>query len=235
MTTITTNTSSPPDKHTQIVSSLPKSEKAFRIPCIIRLNNQLIGLERHQTQADQGSDLNVISMGLVQKLNLELLSLDLVRFRGLSMRTADHKDTPLQFWVWLEVDVQQLWRKIRCFVSPSVINPLSSIGTEPLSLLLGIPWLYSVSARISVRNSTIEIGDPSLGEKLRDVVGPELVFCNDHNLLMYPKKHLSRALPSSSKDVDLVTNAADESDSLEASSSEESEDELSDIEDPVFQ
>lgn len=159
VTTITTNTSSPPDKHTQIVSSLPKSEKAFRIPCVIRLNNQLIGLEQYQTQADQGSDLNVISMGLAQKLNLELLSLDLVGFRELTMRTADHKDTPLQFWVWLEVGVQQLWRKIRCFVSPSVINPLSSIGTEPLSLLLGIPWLYSE------RNSTIKIGDPSLGEK----------------------------------------------------------------------
>lgn len=119
-------------------------------------------------------------MGLAQKLNLELLSLDLVGFRGLTVRTADHKDTPLQFWVWLEVGVQQLWGKVRCFVSPSLVNPLSSIGTEPLSLLLGIPWLYSVNAEISVRNSTIKIDDPSL-EEVRDVVGPELVFCNDHN------------------------------------------------------
>lgn len=235
VTTITTNEPSAPDKHTRIISSLPKTEKAFRIPCLIRLNNKLIGLERYQTQADQGSDLNVISMGLAQKLNLELLSLDLVGFRGLTMRTADHKDTPLQFWVWLEVGVQQLWRKIRCFVSPSVINPLSSIAIEPLSLLLGIPWLFSVNARISVRNSTIEIGDPRLGEEVRDVVGPELVFCNDHNLLMYPKKYMPKILQHSSDVVTSRIDAANDSDSLEESSSEESEDELSDVEDPVFQ
>lgn len=90
----------------------------MRIPCVIRLNNQLIGLEQYQTQADQGSDLNVISMELAQKLNLELLSLDLVGFRELAMRTADHKDTPLQFWVWLEVGVQQLWRKCAVLFLP---------------------------------------------------------------------------------------------------------------------
>lgn len=122
-----------------VLSQKPK--KAFRIPCTIRLSDKIIGLERHQTQADQGSDLNVISMGLAWKLNLELLSLDHVGFRGLTMCTADHKDTSLEFWVWLDFDVQQLWRKIRCFVSPSVINSLFSIATELLSLLLGIPWL----------------------------------------------------------------------------------------------
>lgn len=219
---------SAPDKHTRIVSSLPKTEKAFRIPCSIRLSDKIIGLERHQTQANQGSDLNVISMGLAQKLNLELLSLDHVGFRGLTMRTADHKDTPLELWVWLEVGVQQLWRKIRCFVSPSVINPLYSIATKPLSLLLGIPWLYSVNAQISIRSSTIEIGDPSLGEEVRNVVRPELVFCQDHNLLMYPQKYMPQTIPHSPE-------PADDSDSLEISSSDESEDELSDVEDPVFQ
>lgn len=50
-------------------------------------------------QADQGSDLNVISMRLTQKLNLELLSLYYIGFRGLIMRTADHKDTLLEFWM----------------------------------------------------------------------------------------------------------------------------------------
>ena len=186
VTTATVSEPSTPDRHTRIISSLLKTENAFRIPCLIRLSDRIIGLERYQTQADQGSDLNVISMELAQKLNLELLSLDLVGFRGLTMRTADHKYTSLQFWVWLEVGVQQLWRKIRCFVSPSVINPLSSIGTEPLSLLLGIPWLYSVNARISIRSSTIEIGDPSLGEEVQNVVRPELDFCKDHSEVHAP-------------------------------------------------
>lgn len=235
VTTATVSESSTPDKHTRIVSSLPKTEKAFRIPCLIRLSDRIIGLERYQTQADQESDLNVISMGLAQRLNLEILSLDLVGFCGLTMRTADHKDTPLQFWVWLEVGVQQLWRKIRCFVSPSVINPLFSITTEPLSLLLEISWLYSVNARISIRNSTIEIGDPSLGEEVRNVVRPELVFCKDHNLLMYPRKYMPQTSQNSLELVTPMIDAANDSDSLEISSSDESDDELSDIEDPVFQ
>lgn len=106
VTTAAVSEFSAPDKHIRIVSALPKTEKAFRIPCTIRLSDKIIGLERHKTQADQGSDLNVISMGLARKLNLELLSLDHVGFRGLTMRTADHKDTPLEFWVWLEVGVQ---------------------------------------------------------------------------------------------------------------------------------
>lgn len=222
-----------PDKHTRIVSSLPKTEKAFRIPCTIRLSDKIIGLERHQTQADQGSDLNVISMGLAWKLNLELLSLDHVAFRGLTMCTADHKDTSLEFWVWLEFDVQQLWRKIRCFVSPSVINSLFSIATELLSLLLGIPWLYSVNARRSIWSSIIEIGDPSLGEEVRNVVGPELVFCQDHNLLMYPRKYMP-IVQHFSEPVNSTMDVSSDSDSLEISSLDESEDKLSDVEDPVF-
>lgn len=52
-------------------------------------------MPRSPTQADQGSDLNVISTGLATKLGLQLQSLDLVGFRGLTMRTADHKDTQL--------------------------------------------------------------------------------------------------------------------------------------------
>lgn len=40
------------DKHICIVSSFPKTEKAFHIPCLIGQNEKIIGLERHQTQAD---------------------------------------------------------------------------------------------------------------------------------------------------------------------------------------
>ena len=43
---------SAPDKHTCIVSSFLKTEKAFYIPCLIGQNKKIIGLEQHQTQAD---------------------------------------------------------------------------------------------------------------------------------------------------------------------------------------
>ena len=150
------------------------------------------------------------------------------------MCTTDHKNTLLEFWIWLEVSVQQLWRKLRCFISPSVINPLSSIATAPLNLLLGIPWLYLVNAQISIRSSIIEIVDLSLEEEVCNIVGPKLVYCQDHNLLMYPQKYMSQTIPHSSRPVKTTRDEADGFKSLEISSSDKIKDKLSDIEDPVF-
>ena len=90
------------------------------------------------------------------------------------------------------------------------------------SLILGLPWLFAVDAIISIRQSAIIVGDTSLGETRRTVVGPELVFCRDHNLLMYPKSAL--AAPSRVEEVE----SQDSSDSSE----DDGDDELSDVEDP---
>ncbi len=43
--------------------------------------------------------MNVISTGLVRHLSLELHSLSEVGFKGLSMRTADHRETILHHWL----------------------------------------------------------------------------------------------------------------------------------------
>ena len=79
------------------------------------------------------------------------------------------------------------------FVSPAVTSSPAALNSpllatdEPLSLLLGMPWPYSVNAQLSIRHSKIKVGNPSIGETIHEVVGPELVYCYDHNLLMYPK------------------------------------------------
>lgn len=229
-----------PDLHTRIISAMFRAEKAFRIPCCIRNNGVETLLPRSQTQADQGSDLNVISTGLATKLGLQLQSLDLVGLRGLTMRTADHKDPQLYHWVLLNVGVQSIWRKIRCFVSsaitslPTASHPPLLATNEPLSLLLGIPWLYSVNAQLSIRRSKIEVGDPSMGEIVREVVGPELVYCHDHNLLMYPKGVLPDSMTARPHHHKAPHVSVEELDSSASSSSEESEDELSDVEGPDF-
>lgn len=97
-----------------------------------------------------------------------------------------------------------------------------------------IPWLYSINLGISVQNSTIKIGTPNLEEKIRDVVWLELIFYNDYNLLIYTKKYISGALPILSEVIDLITNMVQDSNSVKVTSSEESNDDLSDIEDLVF-
>lgn len=65
------------------------------------------------------------------------------------------------------------------------------------------------------------VGDASTGEQVRAVTGPELVFCKDHNLLMYPKS----AMPAAK------ALEADESSSDESSSDES--DDVEDIDDPM--
>ena len=72
-----------------------------------------------------------------------------------------------------------MWRDIRCFIAPQT--------DHHERLLLGIPWLYAVNAIISIKLSMIQVGDPGVGETIRQVTGPELVYGRDHNLLMYPK------------------------------------------------
>ena len=202
-------------------------EKAFRIPTVVRSRGQELSLERRHTQADQGSELNVISGGMVRQLGLEVKSLAEIGFHGMSMTTADHKEHMLLHWVLLEVGVQGIWRKIRCFLGPDL--PLVPGHSEHLSLLLGIPWLFAVNAFISIRQSKIMLGDPEIGETVREVQGPELVFHKDYNLLMYPKE----AFPIQPSGKGFVVEIED----AESSESESSDsgDELSDIEDPVPQ
>ena len=177
------------DGNTRFLSTVMGTDKAFRIPCTIRANGQEQELDRSQVQADQGSDMNVISTAMAKRLGLPFHSLSDVGFAGLAMKTADHRETLLHHWVHLELGVEGIWRRIRCFVAPELP---SSPGLEHLSLLLGIPWLYSANAIIGIRGSRIEIGDPQAGEVVRGVVGPELVFSQDHNLLMYPKAILTQ-------------------------------------------
>ncbi len=134
-------------RHTHFLSTMIGVDKAFRIACIIiKPNGVTVVLERKTTQADQGSDMNVISYSLSRRLELELHPLEEIGFKGLSMRTADMRETLLQYWVWLRVAVAGVVRDIRCFVAPEIINHTSSGEAEYLSLILGIPWLYSVDA-----------------------------------------------------------------------------------------
>ena len=191
------------DSNTHFLSSLLGVDKAFRIPCSIQIpgQNMVTTLDRSQVQANQGSDMSVISTAMTKQLGLVINPLSDIGFAGLTMRTADHRETLLHSWVYLDIEVADISRTIRCFVAPKQSSP--SFQEERLSLLLGIPWLYSVNAKIAIRGSRIAIGDPATGEAVRDIVRPLLVFCKDHNLIMYPKEILAaQSLEESDDDSD---------------------------------
>ena len=210
--------SAQPDVYTRFLQTLAGTEKAFRILGTARVGEIETALVKKNTQADQGSDMNVMSTPLVQQLRLSLRSLAEVGFMGLCMETADHRETMLQHWVTFDFCCEGLWRTVRCFVNPTI----PGISDFP-RLLLGLPWLYDINAVISIRGSFIQIGDPLVGETSRFVTGPEMVYHRDHSLLMYPRA----IIQTPGKVMEMGEAEADDEDSLDSS-----EDSLLDIDEP---
>lgn len=215
------------DERVEFLRELTKLEKAFRLPATVILGTVRVMLEKGYTQADQGSEMNVISPGMVRKLGLVRRSLGDIGLAGLTMETADHKETRLHSWTELTLEVEGIIRTIKCFIGPESYDLFGNI-IEQYRLLLGLPWLYSVNAVINIRSSSIQIGDIASHESVRTVKGPELVFSEDHNLLMYPKSGFPTGPKGGMKPYinEPVQDDDDESDD----ESEDSEDNLSDVE-----
>lgn len=181
------------DGHTRFLQAFGNQDKAFCIECEIR---NPTGVETHlgkaTTQADQGSEMNVISQSLIKYLQLVTQPLASIGFHGLTMHTADQRDTPLKEWIEFWIGTTGIWRHVRCFVSPYTSLPGSG-KSRHFSLLLELLWLFIVNAHIFIQESRISIKDPSLGESMHDIVGPEMVFCNKHTFIMYPKTAFAKS------------------------------------------
>ncbi|POS84042.1 hypothetical protein EPUL_002841 [Erysiphe pulchra] len=105
------------------------------------------------TQADQGSDINLISDLLVSTLSLEKREIPGVG--GFMMQTADGNLTTLRTFAVFKLGVAGIWRTVHAYIR---LKPRS--GTDTISLILGLPWLYSVKATINIFENCIAIGDP---------------------------------------------------------------------------
>ena len=114
-------------------------DKAFRIVyTVLKSDGTTIVLDRKYAQADQKSDINIISIGLVKFLGLQLYLLEEVEFRGFSIRTADQRKIVLQYFVWLRLSVKKIVRDIRCFVVSELSQTTATRSIEYLSLILRI-------------------------------------------------------------------------------------------------
>ncbi|KHJ30201.1 hypothetical protein EV44_g3593 [Erysiphe necator] len=208
--------------------------KAFRVPVVARAeaNGKIlkVALPKHVSQADQGSEMNIISQGLVNALKLERLSLGQKGFSGLTMNTADGSATELSHFVSLHIGVCGIWRRIDAFVRPV----LKKNGELDLHLLLGIPWLHDVNASIFIRDSRIALGDPQRNERIAVIQGPTFVPSSNHRLVLYPRSnHNAEINKQEIREQAETQNSADsESDTTDAlSDSDDSDD--SDFEDEL--
>lgn len=87
------------------------------------------------TNADQGSDLNLISYSLLTAMKYKPISLKSKGFSGLSMGTADGNHSQLNSYTVFEIGVLGVWRTIHAFCRP---RPPKRDNND-LFLLLGIP------------------------------------------------------------------------------------------------
>jgi len=92
----TMQASSVNEHHTRFLSTMVGKDKAFRIPCFIQKPDEsTVHLNKSYVQADQRSDMNMISTELVKYLGLQSHSLGEIEFAELLMCTADHCETVL--------------------------------------------------------------------------------------------------------------------------------------------
>lgn len=129
-----------------------------------------IGIPRQLTHADQGSDLNVVYPPLVKRLNLQLRDLKEIDHRQLYMEVAGGSAVPLTHWVYLNVEVDGIYRRTWAVVAPG--EDFQCAKHPRLLLLLGLPWLISVSANTDIRDESLLIGDTRRGEKRVEVLSP---------------------------------------------------------------
>ncbi|TQS37289.1 hypothetical protein Golomagni_02245 [Golovinomyces magnicellulatus] len=102
------------------LKGIPKEARPFRLntACVISNQQTRVTFQSGTVQADQGSDLNLISNSLEKDLKLERRSMNALK--GFSMQTADVSITPLNDFSVLVVGVGHVFRKIHTFIRPEI-------------------------------------------------------------------------------------------------------------------
>ena len=182
-------------------------DRAFGVPAIVWKDHRStrIDVDRNLVMADQGSDVNLIYPDLVKTLGLKLLPIKLLNIKKMRMGLANGSHHDLTHWVKFHVAVGPVHRQVWSFVCPQ--------ESKGLSLLLGLPWLNSVNARIHVRDKEIFIGDHAKGEETVKMTVP----------LMQSRRAKPEPVVAPSADPDDNLSDSGESDTSSTESESESE------------
>ncbi|RKF82572.1 hypothetical protein GcC1_013040, partial [Golovinomyces cichoracearum] len=174
------------------------ADRPFRVPVIV--NTYKVGrlfqvkLKPGTTQADQGSDINIISDKHARDLKIKPIKLG--SHMVLTMGTANGDSTQLHQYTEINICVEELWRTIQVFVRPPTTNDRSN-------LILGLPWLYDLDADSKIRKFQLTIGDKSKGKKCRTIQTSVFKPAVHHKLSLIPlisKNHdILDSLPVKSK------------------------------------
>ncbi|RKF63464.1 hypothetical protein OnM2_025123 [Erysiphe neolycopersici] len=140
-----------------------------------------MNINQNQSLTDQESDMIIMTIGLLKALGLPMNTLTSRGFDGMTMNVADVTSAQLSHYASFELGVLGVWRKVEAFV-----RPFNKDNCWDIHLLLGMPWLHAVDARIRIRGLIIEISDSAIGEKIMKIKGPKFVESEKHKLVLCP-------------------------------------------------
>ncbi|POS83490.1 hypothetical protein EPUL_004983, partial [Erysiphe pulchra] len=199
-----------------------EEQKAFRLPIVVKTMKDgkpvRVSMPSGAAQADQGSDMIIVTVGFLKKLGLPVRILAESGLNGLTMNVADGSSARLTHYAELKIGVHGIWRRVEAFV-----RLFSEDNKEDIHLLLGLPWLFTVDAKIKIKDSLIEIGDVERGEEIKEIKGPKFVGSEGHKLILCQVARLE------TKEVEDTESSGDESedqdseddDDIESSDEEE--------------
>ncbi|RKF60315.1 hypothetical protein OnM2_052064 [Erysiphe neolycopersici] len=214
-----------------IFPRMDSEHKAFHFVAVLRgkynekSRLKKVTLSPGISQGDQGSELNIISQGLLNAMEFPRLTLSREKNESrLFVSTAHGGGTDLKEFTCFNVGVSGIWRQVY-----ALIRSYDKKGSGELNLLLGLPWLYEVNAVISVSTSSIVIGDKKFDGCTSTLNLPEFIPSSTPNLVLQPK--LPVAFRSSEGRNSFVAENEDSQADDESSDTIDSEDMMSDTED----
>ena len=147
----------------KIAKILQSKEETFHIKVTIwKLDKKTkYALSDSHVKADQESDLVIINPKLIKKLGLKVRPTSILAPYQHNRLVANGDSTELKSWVKFWVEVSGIQREMWAFVTPKD-NP-------NVSLLLGLPWLRSVDAKLFIQKKEIHIGDSKKGEAVSQI------------------------------------------------------------------
>ena len=113
-------------------------------------------------KVNQGSDLVMINPKLVKKLRLKIKPISTLVSHCLGMFVANGDSTELEIWVKFWVEVLGICWQIWPLVTPN--------DNFNVSLLLELPWLQSVNAKLFIQKKEIYIGDIKKREMVSQIL-----------------------------------------------------------------
>ena len=166
-TSLKTNSASLATPRRDLHAVLDKEKVAYSMTAVVICPHaktyKTLGPDR--AKADQGSDIITINPSLVRELQMKERPLQQLGVNHLTMSVANGDFTPLRTWVMFNIRVAGISRDVWAFVTPKD-NPNHDV-------LLGLPWLKSVTADFKIQSETLRIGDTSKGEEVR-ILRPQM-------------------------------------------------------------